>query len=190
MRSIADRSKPPRAQATARANDEARPMTATSAQEKFWFLGTLVTIRVAAASNADGISMTEHRIPRGFSPPLHVHHTEDEIFHITAGEARFVVGSKELTLQAGDTMVAPKGVPHCFVVTSEEARWINVTASGDFERMIRAAGVPADYDGLPTQTGAPTPEQAAALAQACRANGIELIGPPMKLTDVAQEVAA
>lgn len=166
-------------------------MAATCAQEKLWFLGTLVTIHVAEKANADGISVIEHRIPRGFSPPLHVHHTEDEVFHILAGEARFVVGSKEFSVRAGDTMVAPKGVPHCFVVTSQEdARWINVTASGDFERMIRAAGVPAEYDGLPAPTAAPSPEQAAALAAACRGNGIELIGPPMALTDTAQEVAA
>jgi mannose-6-phosphate isomerase-like protein (cupin superfamily) len=160
-------------------------------KEKLWFLGTLVTIRVAEKANSERISVIEHRVPRGSSPPLHIHHTEDEIFLFLAGEARFVVGSKEIVARAGDTLVAPKGVPHCFIVTSQEdAVWITVTGNGDFEGMIRAVGVSADYDGLPAASGAPTPEQAAVLEGACRANGIELIGPPMTLADVAQEVAA
>lgn len=160
-------------------------------KETFWFMDTLVTIHVAEKSHADGMSVIEHRMPHGFSPPLHIHHTEDEIFHVLAGAARFTVGGREINVRAGDTFVAPKGVPHTFVVTSrEDAIWINVTNKGDFERMLRAAGRPAEYEGLPPRLGKPSPAQAAALDLACRTHGIELIGPPLALEPQAQSSAA
>lgn len=159
-------------------------------KEKFWFLDTLVTVHVAAALNADGMSVIEHRIPYGSSPPLHIHHTEDEIFHVLAGEARFTVGGKELTVRGGDTFVAPKGVPHTFVVTAKEgAAWLTVTNRGDFEGMLRAAARPAEHEGLPPRLGPPSAAQAEALESACGAHGIALIGPPMAV-EAAPSAAA
>jgi mannose-6-phosphate isomerase-like protein (cupin superfamily) len=161
-------------------------MTTSCKKEKLWFLDTFVTMHLSASSNTDNISLTEHRVPYGSSPPLHIHHTEDEVFHMLSGEARFVVGGKEIFVKAGDTLVAPKGVPHTFVVTSPEgASWLNVTNRGDFERMVRAASRAAEHDGLPESAGRPDQAQAAALDAACRANGIELIGPPMPLGQVS-----
>ena len=153
-------------------------------KEKFWFIDTLVTIHVAAASNADGMSVIEHRLPHGSSAPLHIHHTEDEIFHVLAGQARFTVGGNQIEVRTGDTLVAPKGVPHTFVVTSQEdAIWLTVTNNGDFERMLRAAGRPAEHDGLPPPAH-PAPAQVAALDAACRAHGIDLVGPPLSAEPV------
>jgi quercetin dioxygenase-like cupin family protein len=153
-------------------------MTKTSSQEKLWFLDTLVTIRVSERDSDDGISVIEHQVPFGSSPPLHVHCNEDEVFHLLSGEARFSLAGEDIAAAAGDTLVAPKGVPQ-FVVTSREgARWLTVTRNGDFERMLRATARPAEADGLPPCLP-PTPEQAAALEVACRAHGIALVGPPL-----------
>jgi hypothetical protein len=49
--------------------------------------------------------------PRGDSPPLHVHRTDDEIFHILEGEVRFRVADKELWVRAGETVLAPRACP-------------------------------------------------------------------------------
>lgn len=59
---------------------------------------------------------------------------------------------------------------------------------GRFEQFIRRFGRPAERDGLPDQSGPPTPEQAAALAQACREFGIELVGPPLSRSPNAHYV--
>jgi quercetin dioxygenase-like cupin family protein len=159
-------------------------------KEKFWFLDTLITFNVAEADNADRISVIEHRGPYGSSPPLHVHHTEDEVFHVLAGEARFNVGGREVQVHAGDTLAAPKGVPHTYVITSPEgAGWLTVTRRGDFERMVRKIARPAEHEGLPPHRGAPSGAEAAALEAACRAHGISLIGPPM-IVDRTQGAAA
>lgn len=50
-----------------------------------WCLGTLVTVRVAADEGRDGLSVLEHQAPYADSAPLHIHHTEDEIFHVLEG---------------------------------------------------------------------------------------------------------
>jgi quercetin dioxygenase-like cupin family protein len=151
----------------------------TPMPEQLWFLNTLVTVRVAAADGENGMTVLEHHVPYGDSPPLHVHANEDEIFHVIAGELRFRVGGRDITVRAGQTVQAPRNVPHTYLVVSREgARILTVTCGGDFEKLVRALGRPAAHDGLPVPT-VPTPEQEAALAQACLAHGIALIGPPL-----------
>ncbi len=155
-------------------------MNKSSEIEKLWFLDTLVKIRIAGDANADGMSVIEHAAPHGSSPPLHIHHREDEIFHMLSGEACFVVDGKEIHVRAGDTLLAPKGKPHSFLVTSASgANWLTLTNRGDFERMVRTVSRPAERDELPKRGGRPTREQAEALEAACRENRIELIGPPL-----------
>lgn len=148
--------------------------------ERLRFLNTLVTVRVAAGDGANGMSVLEHSAPFGDSPPLHRHRDEDEIFHVLAGELRLVVGDRELALRAGETAQAPAGTPHSYaVVSAEGARFLTVTCRGDFERLVRSLSRPAGRDEVPAAAGAPTPEQQAALAAACLANGVELVGPPL-----------
>lgn len=143
-----------------------------------WFLNTHVTIRISARDGSDGISVLEHRASRGDSPPLHIHHDEDEIFHVLEGAVRYRVGEHEHRAGAGETLLAPKGIPHTYRVESSEARMLTITRGG-FESFIRAFGRPAERDGLPDPSGPPSSEQAEALARACRPFGIELVGPPL-----------
>jgi len=148
--------------------------------EQLWFLDTLVTVRVAHDDGADGISVLESLAPHGDSPPLHVHATEDELFHVLDGELRIQVGGEDIRIGAGETALAPKGVPHTYRVESADgARWLVVTTHGGFERFVRATSRPAATAGLPTPAGPPSPEQAEALAAGARPHGIELIGPPL-----------
>ena len=79
--------------------------------EPLWFLDTLVTIRVAHGEGDDGLSVIENRARHGDSPPLHVHHSEDELFHILEGDFRFVVGGEAAVAQLGRD-VGLEGVAH------------------------------------------------------------------------------
>jgi quercetin dioxygenase-like cupin family protein len=154
--------------------------TPTASTERRWFLDTVVEIRVPHDAGADGISVIESVAPYGDSPPLHIHRTEDELFHVLEGTMRVRLGDAEIVAEAGDVLLAPKGVPHTYRVESADgARWLVTTTGGDFEAMVRAASRPAGHDGLPEPSGPPTPEQQAALAAVCEANGIDLVGPPL-----------
>ena len=111
---------------------------------QLWSLNSLVTLRVSSEDGSDGLSLLENLAPRGVSPPLHLHHTEDELFHILGGELRFRVADEELRAVAGETLLAPKGVPHTYRVESERGRWLVATAHGDFERFVRSFSRPAE----------------------------------------------
>jgi mannose-6-phosphate isomerase-like protein (cupin superfamily) len=144
-----------------------------------WFGNSRVAIRVASADGADGLSVIEHWMPLGEAPPLHVHRTEDELFRILSGRFRFRVGTRVLEAGPGDTLLAPKGVPHHFrVVSPEGGHCLTVTRGADFETMVRTVSRPAARDGLPDQV-VPDAAMIDALAQACAANGIDVIGAPL-----------
>jgi mannose-6-phosphate isomerase-like protein (cupin superfamily) len=148
-------------------------------REHLWFLDTLVSIPVEHAAGADGMSVLESWAREGDSPPLHIHRTEDEVFHVIEGELRMRLGDEELVVGAGETVLAPRGTAHTYRVESPEARWLAITTRGDFERMVRAMSRSAAWAGLPEPSGPPTPERVEALAAACRECGIELVGPPL-----------
>ena len=46
--------------------------------------------------------------------PLHVHHTDDEAWHVVSGALRFRFADQEVTAPAGATVVVPAGTPHTF----------------------------------------------------------------------------
>lgn len=146
--------------------------------DELWFLNTLVSVRVPHDSSPDGVSVLESRAPRGDSPPMHVHQ-EDEIFHVLEGMMTIRIADQDRLARAGDTLLAAKGLPHTYRVDSDEARWLVVTARGDFERFVREFSRKADRAELPAPAGPPTPAEAEALAAACRRHGIELVGQPL-----------
>jgi hypothetical protein len=89
-----------------------------------------------------------------------------------------VAGEETATLRRGESLLAPRGVPHSYAVTSEEgARWLVVTSPGGFDRFVEAVGRPAESETLPPPA-APDVERLAAIAAA---HGIELVGPPPAL---------
>ena len=101
------------------------------------------------------------------------------MFHILEGSMRIQIDGRESIAHAGQTVFAPKGVPHSFrVESSDGARCLTITSGGDLERMIREMGEPALRAGLPPHVE-PTPAMMAALTQSCERNGIDIIGAPM-----------
>jgi quercetin dioxygenase-like cupin family protein len=150
-----------------------------NAPEYLWFLDTLVCVRVSHRDGADRISVLEHAARRGDSPPLHVHVNEDEIFHILEGDFRFQMGTEERKGQAGDTVLAPKGVPHTYRVESNSGRWLTVTTHEQFEEFVRAMARKADAKELPPAGGPPSQEAIEALTGMAKRFGTEIVGPPI-----------
>jgi quercetin dioxygenase-like cupin family protein len=146
---------------------------------QLWFGNTLVSFPVPHGAGGDGVSVMESVAPCGDSPPLHIHHDEDEIFHVVEGDLTLLVGGETLRLGPGQTALAPQGVAHTYRVASEQARWLVVTANGSFERFVRAASRPAERPALPEPSGPPSPDEHRELAELCAGFGIELVGPPL-----------
>lgn len=157
------------------------PSATRSSSEDFglMLLNTRVEIRRSAAEGATPVSLQEHWMPFGESPPLHRHEAEDEVFHILEGVIRFRVGDTETVARAGDTLVSPKGVPHTFRVESPEgAHCLVMTPGADFESFVREVSRPALSRDLPVPAE-PSPEAQKALAEAGLRHRIEILGPPL-----------
>jgi mannose-6-phosphate isomerase-like protein (cupin superfamily) len=153
--------------------------TALTGVETLWFGNTLVAIAIPSATGGDGMCVIEHWLPHGDSPPLHIHRNEDEIFHIISGTLKLVVDGRESWANAGQTVLAPKGLPHSYRVESKDgAHVLTITHGTDFERMIRAAGRPTQARELPASS-APSPETIEMLGRLCAENNIDLVGPPL-----------
>jgi quercetin dioxygenase-like cupin family protein len=135
-----------------------------------------VTIKASAESTAGRVAGLEHRSPRGSGSPLHVHHAEDEWFYVIEGELTFWVGGETIVASAGTFVFGPKGIPHTFMVSSDEARFLLVTEPGGFERFVRAFAEPARALTIPPPVSAP-PDMARLAALAAE-NGLEILGPP------------
>jgi mannose-6-phosphate isomerase-like protein (cupin superfamily) len=64
--------------------------------------------------------------PARESAPLHVHHADDEAWHVVSGALRFrFAGDREVVARAGATVLVPAGVAHTFgSAGAEPSRYI------------------------------------------------------------------
>lgn len=153
-----------------------RPYVLGSAEgQALWFLGNLVTVKAAGAQTRGGVTVAEFLNPAGFAPPLHRHLEEDEMFYVLSGTARFLCDGEELVARPGDFVLLPVGLPHTFVVGSNEPlRCLQITTPCGFEEFAAEAGAPARELRLPD----PEPFDPAALGHAAARHHVEILGPP------------
>jgi len=140
-----------------------------------WFIDGLVHIHVSGEETDGRYAVVENLVPHGDMPPLHVHHEEDEVFHVLDGEVTLFLPGTEVPLARGETFRAPRGVPHAYRVESETARLLVFCEPARFDAFVRAISEPAPAEELPPRGRPIDPERLA--AEASR-QGIEILGPP------------
>jgi mannose-6-phosphate isomerase-like protein (cupin superfamily) len=144
--------------------------------EHLWFFGGLTTIKADGDETAGRVVVTEQLAPRGSGSPLHVHHNEDEWFYVLEGELTIWVAGKEIVAGPRAFVFGPRDVPHTFVVSSEQARFLLVAEPAGFEGFVRALAAPAAAPEIPPAPTAP-PDMERVL-QAAAEHGLEILGPP------------
>jgi quercetin dioxygenase-like cupin family protein len=144
--------------------------------EALWFLGVLATIKSSAETTNGRVAAIEHLAPQGAGSPMHVHTREDEWFYVIEGELTFWVDGETIVAPAGSFVFGPKGIPHTFIVSSEEARFLLVAEPAGFEKFMRAVGEPAERVEIPPP--ATEPPDVGALTEVAASYGIEITGPP------------
>jgi quercetin dioxygenase-like cupin family protein len=144
--------------------------------ESYWFLGAFSTIKASGDATAGRVAVIDNVAPRGHGSPMHVHGREDEWFYVMEGELTFWIDGRVVVAPAGSFVYGPRGVPHTFLVSSDEARFLLVVEPAGFEDFLRAAGEPATSPAEPpTPGGPPDPE---ALTRLAAGFGIDITGPP------------
>lgn len=102
-------------------------------------------------------------------PARHLHYDQDEWFYVLEGEFVFEVGEHQFRLKPGDSLLAPRKVPHVWAYVGDVRGRILVAfmPAGKMEAFFREV----------TRENAMPPQDPALW----RAYGMELLGPPLSV---------
>jgi mannose-6-phosphate isomerase-like protein (cupin superfamily) len=118
---------------------------------------------------SSGLFILENIFHARGGPPRHLHYEQDEWFYALEGEFLIEVGAERIRLNPGDSLLAPRRVPHVWAYTGNTRGRILITfmPAGQMEAFFRevtkANAMPPQDPGL------------------WRAHGMELLGPPLAL---------
>jgi len=120
-----------------------------------------------SSQDSVGFFIIENTFHAKGGPARHVHLDQDEWFYAVEGDFLFEVGSERFALKPGDSLLAPRKVPHVWAhVGAARGRIvITFTPAGKMEAFFREV----------TKANAMPPQDPALW----RAHGMELVGPPL-----------
>jgi len=142
----------------------------------YWGPGSRMTFLATGKETGGAFFLSEIMVPPGGGPPPHIHHREDESFHILEGALTVQVGGNTLDASAGDFVYLPRGIAHSF----KNAGNVNARAIV----LITPAGL-EDYfaevfDPVTDRSAAPPPVSKELIARALAASpryGMVLLPP-------------
>lgn len=161
--------------ATRKPRPKKKPFIVDKDQSRFGetvlFLGVHPNdLKISAKDTGGQLSVFEYTGLGKAGPALHMHLEQDEIFTVTEGEYRFVVGEETHVLKAGQTIFLPRQIPHT---------WIQLTDHGRMIYFLQPAGKMEEFFSyMNTLKERPTQE---ALEKLHAAHGMKLVGPPLSL---------
>jgi mannose-6-phosphate isomerase-like protein (cupin superfamily) len=105
-----------------------------------------LAFKTTTSDTAGNLFIIEHRnlVPDS-GPALHMHLSQEEWFYVMEGEVVLQVGDQRIHLRTGESVLAPRLVPHCFSATGSPAHMlIAFTPAGKMEQyFIDAAATPS-----------------------------------------------
>lgn len=138
-----------------------------------WFYGGGVHTWLATAEETGGVFLLfEDAMDEGKRTPLHTHPDADETMYVLQGEIVAHLDGIEERVSAGGLVLAPRGLPHAFLVTADDTRVLCLQTPGCCQAFYFGASEPlaadtdraVDFDRI--------------RASATANGGIEILGPP------------
>ncbi len=109
-------------------------------------------------------------LSQGKGTPLHVHNSQDEVFHVIEGAYYFQVGDDNYNLTTGDSIFLPRKVAHA---------WTQVSEKGKMTVTLQPAGKLEDFFvTMAALDHQPSKEE---IAKIFSDNDMKVVGPPLKL---------
>lgn len=127
-----------------------------------------ITFKVTPKDN-NGVFIIENTFHTKGGPAKHLHYDQDEWFYVAEGEFLLEVGQDTFRLNVGDSVLAPRNIPHVWAYTGNGRGRILIAflPAGKMEAFFREV----------TKANAMPPQDPALW----RAHGMELLGPPLKV---------
>ena len=119
--------------------------------------------------DSSGLFILENTFREKGGPPRHLHYDQDEWFYCIEGEFVAEIGRERVELGRGDSLLAPRKVPHVWAHVGDTfGRMLIVfTPVGKMEAFFREV----------TKANAMPPQDPVLW----RAHGMELLGPPLSI---------
>ena len=122
--------------------------------------------------DSSGIFVIENTFRTKGGPARHLHYEQEEWFYALDGEFLFEIGEERFRLQPGESVLAPRRVPHVWAYTGESAG-----ALGRILIAFMPAGKMEAFFREVTKANAMPPQD----PHLWRAHGMELVGPPLQV---------
>jgi len=127
--------------------------------KRHYFDVALGSILLSGEDTGGAYCLLDLRVAPGKSVPRHTHTREDEALFVLSGELEATVGDEIFTLRAGETLFAPRNIPHQLRNSGNVANhYLIMFSPSGFEEFLKATSVPA-----PDNAVAPTEPPAAAV---------------------------
>ncbi|MFN2143700.1 MAG: cupin domain-containing protein [Anaerolineales bacterium] len=129
---------------------------------------SIITFKVIP-KNSDGLLVIENTFHEKGGPARHLHTKQDEWFYAVEGEFILEVGQEQFTMSPGDSVLAPRKVPHVWAYTGSDLgrMLIAFMPAGKMEAFFREV---SKANAMPAQD-----------PELWRAHDMELVGPPLKV---------
>ena len=142
----------------------------------YWGPGELMTFLITGEETGGAFFLADVSVAPGGGTPPHIHHREDESFHLLEGTLTVEVGGKTITASSGDFVYLPRGIAHSFRNTGEvPAKALVLTAPAGLEGFFTDVFEPAlERSAVPPAIGK---EMIARAIAAGPKYGLELLPP-------------
>lgn len=134
-----------------------------------------ITFKVTPKT-ADDPFILENTFHQNGGPARHLHYYQDEWFYALEGEFVVEVGEERFRLTPGDSLLAPRKVPHVWAYVGGAPR-------GRILIAFMPAGKMMAFFMEVTKVNAMPPQQ----PELWRAHDMELLGPPLDLGDLPEQ---
>ena len=127
--------------------------------DRVYFDVGIGSVCLAGADTGGAYCLLEMALAPGMGVPRHMHTREDESYFVLTGALEVIVGNETFVLEAGDTLLAPRGISHQLRNPGNvENHYLLVFSPSGFEGFLKATAIPA-----PANATAPTLPPAVAI---------------------------
>ena len=131
--------------------------------------GFPIDFKVATKDTDGGLFIIENLNKKKGGPPRHLHYEQEEWFYAIEGEYLLEIGEKQFNLGPGDSILAPRKVPHAWAFQGKDHGRLLIAfqpaglMESFFEKLAKIKGEP----------------DKAVLKELFHLHGMEITGPPL-----------